>query len=247
MSLRRKHPRLAFTGPLRPCSTLRAIPVGEGSRKASARTPISRAFLDRPWWWIPRQTARRRDSIAACAKHYVGYGAAEGGRDYNTTWIPEILLRNVYLRPFHAVRDAGVATFMSGFNDLNGVPASGNVFTLRDVLRDEWKFDGMVVSDYNSITEMINHGYAADASDAAFEGARAGVDMEMVSTAYYDHLKSLVDARKVDIKLIDESVRNILRLKFRMGLFDDAPSLTGSSALSALDVARKVEAGVAFS
>ncbi len=184
-----------------------------------------------------------RDSIAACAKHFVGYGAAGGGRDYNTTWIPELLLRNVYLRPFEAVRDAGVATFMSGFNDLNGIPASGNVFTLRDVLRSEWKFDGMVVSDYNSITEMISHGYAADASEAAFEGVRAGVDMEMVSTAYYDHLKSLVDARKVDVKIIDESVRDILRLKFRMGLFDESPRLTGSPALSALDVARKLAAG----
>jgi len=183
-----------------------------------------------------------RDSIAACAKHYAGYGAAEGGRDYNTTWIPELLLRNVYLRPFEAVKDAGVATFMSGFNDLNGIPASGNVFTLREVLRHEWKFDGMVVSDYNSITEMISHGYAADAAEAAFEGVRAGVDMEMVSTAYYDHLKSLVEARKVDIKLIDESVRNILRLKFRLGLFDDGPRLAGAPALPALDVARKVAA-----
>ena len=100
-------------------------------------------------------------SIAACAKHYVGYGAAEGGRDYNSTWIPEILLRQVYLQPFHAAADAGVATIMTGFNALNGVPATGNQFIIRQVLRKEWKFDGFVVSDYTAIPEMIQHGYAA--------------------------------------------------------------------------------------
>ena len=106
------------------------------------------------------------DSIAACAKHYVGYGAAEGGRDYNTTWIPENLLRDVYLAPFQAAREAGLATYMSAFNNLNGVPASANAFTLRQVLRDEWKFDGFVVSDYTAVHELIAHGYAADAKDA---------------------------------------------------------------------------------
>src|SRR5579872_584898 len=159
-------------------------------------------------------------SLAACAKHYVGYGAVEAGREYNSTWIPEILLRQVYLPPFRAARDAGVATFMTGFNALNGIPASGNEFTVRHILRDEWKFDGMVVSDYQSISEMIQHGYAADASDAAKKGVRAGVDMEMVSTTYYDHLKALVQSGQVEMKSIDESVRNILRLKFRLGLFD---------------------------
>lgn len=180
-------------------------------------------------------------SIAACAKHYVGYGAAEGGRDYNTTWIPEVLLRNVYLRPFLAARDAGVATFMSGFNDLNGIPASGNAFTLREVLRKEWKFDGLVVSDYNSIIEMIPHGYAADQSDAALKGVRAGVDMEMVSTSYYDHLKPLIESGKVDIKLIDDAVRNILRVKFRMGLFDGGSKPVRAPA-NALEVAQTLAA-----
>lgn len=161
-----------------------------------------------------------QDSIAACAKHYVGYGAAEGGRDYDTTWIPEILLRNVYLPPFRAARDAGVATFMSAFNDLNGVPATGNVFTLRQVLRSEWKFDGFVVSDYNSVIEMIPHGYAADAKDAALKGVRAGVDMEMTSTSYHENLKGLVESGELDPKLVDESAGNILRIKFRRGLFD---------------------------
>lgn len=184
------------------------------------------------------------DSIAACAKHYVGYGAAEGGRDYNTTWIPEIQLREVFLRPFDAARQAGVATFMSAFNNLNGVPTSGNEFTLRQVLRKEWKFDGFVVSDWNSITEMIPHGYAAGEKDAAFKGVRAGVDMEMVSTSYHDNLKALVTAGKLDQKLIDDAVRNILRVKLRMGLFDKGvPGVTAAPASpdnDALAVAKKL-------
>ena len=113
-------------------------------------------------------------SMAACAKHFVGYGAAEAGRDYNSAWIPEILLREVYLPPFHAARDAGVATFMTAFNTLNGVPATGNRFLLRDILRTEWKYDGVVVSDYEAITEMIRHGYARDAREAARKAARRG-------------------------------------------------------------------------
>jgi len=160
-------------------------------------------------------------SVAACAKHYAGYGAAEGGRDYNSTWIPELLLRQVYLPPFHAAADAGVATFMTAFNALNGVPASGNSFLLREILRNEWKYSGMVVSDYNAVTEMIAHGYAADASDAARKAVNAGVEMEMVSTSFRDHLPALVKSGDVDRKTIDNAVRNILRLKFRLGLFDE--------------------------
>ncbi len=140
------------------------------------------------------------DSIAACAKHYVGYGAAEGGRDYNTTWIPEVQLRNVFLPSFRAAKEAGAATFMSAFNDLNGVPTSGNEFTLRKVLRDEWKFDGFVVSDWESIREMIPHGYAADGREAAFKGLRAGVDMEMVSALYHEHMPDLVKSGQVPEK-----------------------------------------------
>ena len=160
------------------------------------------------------------DSIAACAKHYVGYGAAEGGRDYNTTWIPEIQMREVFLKPFKAAREAGVATYMSAFNNINGVPASGNAFTLRHVLRQEWGFDGFVVSDWNSIIEMIDHGYAGDEREAAVKGLRGGVDMEMVSTSFFDHLKQAVDAGQIDMPLIDAAVKNILRVKFRLGLFD---------------------------
>jgi beta-glucosidase len=183
-------------------------------------------------------------AIAACAKHYVGYGAAEGGRDYNTTWIPEVDLRNVYLRTFQAARAAGVATFMSAFNDLNGVPASGNAFTLRQVLRKEWGFDGFVVSDWNSVVQLVDHGYASDAADAAVKALRAGVDMEMTSTTYYDHLKSYVNAHPEDLRLIDEAARNILRVKMRLGLFDKpVPSTVDETALvtaEARDIAKKL-------
>lgn len=183
-------------------------------------------------------------SMAACAKHYAGYGAVEAGRDYNSAWIPELLLREVYLRPFHAARDAGVATFMTSFNTLNGVPATGNRFLLRQVLRDEWKYDGMVVSDYQAVTEMIAHGYALDKRDAARKAVLAGVDMEMVSTSYFDYLKGLIQAGQVDEKLIDESVRNLLRLKFRLGLFEDrAPApVSVQPSPEAMDVAERLAA-----
>ncbi len=160
-------------------------------------------------------------SIAACAKHFVGYGMAEGGRDYNTTYIPENLLRNVHLKPFEAARDAGVFTFMSGFNDLNGVPTSGNEFTLKTILRDEWNYDGMVVSDWASIEEMIPHGFAADKKHAAELAVKAGVDMEMATTSYIENLKNLVEEGKLDEQLINERVANILRVKMQMGLFEE--------------------------
>ena len=164
-------------------------------------------------------------AIAACAKHYVGYGAAEAGREYNSVWIPEGELREVYLPPFQAASDAKVATLMPGFNALNGVPATGNPFTLQRILRGEWKFKGMVVSDYTAIPEMIQHGYAVNTADAARKALLAGVDMEMVSTTYFDHLKSLVEKGLVDRKAIDDAVRSILRLKFQLGLFEQTPSV----------------------
>jgi len=160
-------------------------------------------------------------SIAACAKHYVGYGAAEGGRDYNTTLIPERQLRDVYLPSFHAAVKTGVATLMSAFNDINGVPASGNEFTLRQVLRNEWKFDGFVVSDWTSMTEMIAHGYCKDEAEVALKSLKAGVDMEMVSQSYLNKLEELIKSGAVSEKLVDEAVKNILRIKFRAGLFDN--------------------------
>lgn len=160
-------------------------------------------------------------SVAACVKHFAGYGAAEAGRDYNSAWIPEGLLRDVYLPPFHAAIDAGAATIMTAFNTLNGVPATGDAFLFRRILRDEWKFNGMVVSDYEAVTNMIAHGFVGNPRDAARASLRAGVDMEMVSTTYFDHLKPLLDGHEIDMKMVDDSVRNILRLKFRLGLFDE--------------------------
>jgi beta-glucosidase len=160
-------------------------------------------------------------ALAACAKHFVGYGFVEGGRDYNTTYISEPVLRNVVLKPFKAAKDAGALTFMSAFNDLNGVPASGNEFTLRQILRKEWKYDGMVVSDWGSIEEMINHGYCANEKEAALKAITAGVDMEMSGKTYVKYIKTLMDEGKISQTMIDESVKNILRLKFKMGLFDN--------------------------
>jgi len=163
------------------------------------------------------------DALAACVKHYAGYGAAEAGRDYNSAWIPEVLLRDVYLPPFRAGLDAGAATLMTAFNTVNGVPATGNPFLLRQILRGEWKFPGLVVSDYEAISELIPHGFAATPRDAAREALKAGIDMEMVSTAYWDHLKTLVASGQIPESLIDQAVSNILRLKFQLGLFDVTP------------------------
>jgi beta-glucosidase len=162
----------------------------------------------------------RPDAIAACAKHFVGYGASEGGRDYGFVGIPETELRNVYMPPFKAAVDAGVATFMTAFSDVNGVPASGNRFLMRTVLRDEWKFPGLVVSDWESIVDMVVHGLAASEKDAAFEALSAGVDMEMASTTYRDHLAELLAEKRIDQDTLDTAVRNVLRVKFRLGLFE---------------------------
>ena len=160
------------------------------------------------------------DRIVACAKHWVAYGAAEAGRDYNTTDISETTLREVYFPPFKATIDAGVGTFMSAFNDLNGVPTSANPWTLTRVLRDEWKFDGIVVSDYESVKELMNHALAADEKDAAQAALNAGVDIEMVSRLYNQHGEQLLKERKLSLATIDEAVRRVLRIKFRLGLFE---------------------------
>ena len=162
------------------------------------------------------------DAIAACVKHFVGYGASEGGRDYNSTNIPPRLLRNVYLAPFQkAIQEAGVATVMTSFNDNDGVPASGDDYILKTILRDEWKFDGFIVSDWASVGEMIPHGFAKDAKEAALKGVKGGVEMEMESRTYLNTLKELVGEGKVSEKELDDAVRNILRIKFRLGLFEN--------------------------
>jgi beta-glucosidase len=160
------------------------------------------------------------DKILACAKHWVAYGNAEGGRDYNTTDLSENTLREIYFPPFKAAVDAGVGTLMSSFNAINGVPASANAFTLTKVLRQEWKFDGFVVSDYTSVKELINHGIAANEAEAATAALNAGVDMEMVSRSYNQFGPELLKQNKLTQATIDEAVRRILRIKFRLGLFD---------------------------
>jgi beta-glucosidase len=159
-------------------------------------------------------------SIAACAKHFVGYGATEGGRDYNSTFLSERTLRNTYLPPFQAAVEAGVATFMTSFNDNDGVPSTGNRFILKDVLRDEWHFKGFVVTDWESASEMIKHGYVADRREAALSSMNAGVDMEMVSATFLEHGEQLVKDGLVKESDIDEAVRRILRVKFQLGLFE---------------------------
>lgn len=160
-------------------------------------------------------------AMAACVKHFAGYGAAEGGRDYNSTFIPERVLRNVYLPPFIAAIQEGALTVMTSFNDNDGIPSTGNRFLLRDILRDEWDFTGFVVSDWTSIYEMIPHGFASDASHASQLALEAGVDMDMMSFTYVSHLGKLAAEGKISEKWIDQAVRNILRVKFKLGLFDN--------------------------
>src|SRR2546425_6255767 len=160
------------------------------------------------------------DKVLACAKHWFAYGAAEAGRDYNTTDMSERTLREIYFPPFKAAVDSGVGTLMSAFNDLNGVPASANPFTLTQVLRGEWKFDGFVVSDYTAVQELINHGLAANEKEAARLALNAGVDMEMVSRDFNQHGPDLLRSGQLSQATIDEAVRRILRIKFRLGLFE---------------------------
>jgi len=159
-------------------------------------------------------------SMAACIKHFVGYGAAEGGRDYNSTFLTERQLRNVYLPPFQAAVEAGAMTLMTSFNDNDGVPSTGNTFVVKDILRGEWGFDGLVVTDWNSMGEMIAHGFGTDRKDVARKALDAGVDMDMMTYGFLSHLEELVRTGAVKESAIDAAVRNILRVKFQLGLFE---------------------------
>jgi len=161
------------------------------------------------------------NTIAACAKHFAAYGFAEAGRDYNVADISESTLQNVVLPPFKACVDAGVATFMNSFNEVGGTPATSNAHLLRDILKGEWDFDGFVVSDWGSISELQNHGVAANKKDATRLAIKAGSDMDMEGNCYINHLKELIDEGRVDVALIDDAVRRILKIKFELGLFDD--------------------------
>ncbi|HXB35244.1 MAG TPA: glycoside hydrolase family 3 N-terminal domain-containing protein [Puia sp.] len=183
--------------------------------------------------WLGSRIARARvlgfqgkrlgdtDAIMACAKHFAAYGAAIGGRDYNSVDMSLRTLWEVYLPPFKAALDAGAATFMNSFNDLNGIPATGNVYLQREILKGKWKFKGITVSDWGSVGEMIPHGYAANNYEAALEAVTAGCDMDMESRSYIGNLVKLVRDGKVSIALIDDAVRRILTKKFELGLFDD--------------------------
>lgn len=161
------------------------------------------------------------DAVMACAKHFAAYGAAVGGRDYNSVDMSLVQLHEIYLKPFKAAVDAGVATFMNSFNDLNGIPATGNSYLQRDILKRQWNFKGFVVSDWGSVGEMINHGYAKDNYEAALKAVIAGSDMDMESRSYIQNITKLVKDGKVKLSLIDDAVRRILQKKFELGLFDD--------------------------
>jgi len=183
-------------------------------------------------------------TIAACAKHFAGYGAAESGRDYATTNISENELRNVYLRPFKAAVDAGVTTLMTSFSDIDGVPATANEFLLRQILRDEWGFDGFVISDWDSVRQLQIHGLTANDRESAYAAATAGVDMEMHGDAYISHLESLIEDGRISVGMIDAMVANILRAKFRLGLFenpytnpDEFPAIANENALQTAKIA----------
>lgn len=161
------------------------------------------------------------NSIMATAKHFAGYAFSESGRDYNTVDVGKNTLLNIILPPFEALAKAGVGTFMNSFNDLNGIPANGDYYLQRTILKEDWGFEGFIISDWGSIRQMINHGYSKDLKQSAYHSITSGNDMDMESEAYQTHLKELVESGEVDIKIVDEAVRRVLRMKFLLGLFDD--------------------------
>jgi beta-glucosidase len=179
------------------------------------------------------------ENVAACVKHFAAYGAAEAGREYNTTDMSEIRLRQVYLPPYKAAVEAGAATIMSSFNALNGVPATANRFLMQTVLRDEWGFDGFVVSDYTAVMELVNHGIALDAAVATRKAFLAGVDVDMMSHFYDTQLPELVKTGQVPMNVVDEAVRRVLRVKFALGLFEH-PYARGTEVTAAVPEHRPV-------
>jgi beta-glucosidase len=182
-------------------------------------------------------------NIAACAKHFAGYGASESGRDYSATNIPENELRNVFLPPFKAAIDAGVLTLMPSFSDVDGVPATANAFLLREILRSEWDFDGLVVSDWGSVPQLVDHGLTADEKDAVLAAVEAGIDLEMASGTFLDHVEDLVKTGLIEEASIDAAVANVLRVKIRLGLFEnpytDSAGLPPVASNTAMETARQ--------
>ena len=202
---------------------------------AMARAQV-RGFQGSKWY---------RESVLACAKHFAGYGAAEGGRDYDSSYIPETLLRNVYLIPFHAAEEAGVGSFMSAYMDLNDVPGAGNRWLLRDVLRGEWNFKGFVVSDAEAVRGLVTHGYARDPKDAAYKALTAGLNMDMDSRTFVTQLPALVAEGKVTRSQLDEAVLPLIEAKIRLRLFeqpyvDETKSSTMLERTSTRELARKL-------
>lgn len=165
--------------------------------------------------------SKDRSTVMACVKHYAAYGASMAGRDYNTADISDNELWNTYLPPFKAALDAGSATLMTAFNDLNGIPATGNKYLLKDILRDKWKYDGFVVTDYSSINEMIPHGYARDEKHSAEIAFNAGVDMDMQGGVFMKYMKDLIMEGKIKEEEVTEAARKILIKKYELGLFED--------------------------
>ena len=187
-----------------------------------------------------RSAGLMRPAVAACVKHFAGYSASEGGRDYNTTWIPETQLRDIYLPPFKAAVDAGVMSLMCSFNDLNGLPSSANKHLNIDILRDEWHSDALLVSDWGSGSDLVPHGLCADKREAALRCINARMEMDMQGNIYTDYLAQLVAEGKVKESQIDECVRSILRLKYRLGLFDNPYVPEDEPVLSETETAIRV-------
>lgn len=213
--------------------------VAEGYGEDTYLTSVMGAACVRGYQYESDSASGQPIRLAACVKHFAGYSASEGGRDYNTTWIPEVQLRETYLPPFKAALDAGSATIMCSFNDINGVPASANRHLNVDILRNEWHYDGMLVSDWASSANMIAHGNAADLKEATLLSINAQMEMDMEGHGYPWHLKELVESGQVSEEQINACVRDILRLKFRLGLFDnpycavDTPAYFTPTALTA--------------
>ncbi|MFY0599845.1 MAG: beta-glucosidase BglX [Cyclobacteriaceae bacterium] len=190
--------------------------------ESAGEDPYLTAIMSRAWVeGFQGDDLASTSTIAACAKHFAAYGFAEAGREYNTVDISGNVLHNVVLPPFKAAADAKVATVMNAFNELNGIPATGSSYLQRDLLKEQWDWDGMIVSDWGSIYELIPHGFARDSSDAALKALFAGCDMDMASFVYENELEKLVTENKLDVALLDDAVRRVLRLKFRLGLFED--------------------------
>lgn len=192
-----------------------------------------------------RGLEQQKPGLASCAKHYVGYGLVSGGREYDSVSVGENTLRNLHLRPFRAAIKAGCSSIMAAFIDVDGIPMHAHRRLLREVLKDEWGFEGVVVSDWRGVGELVEHGVAADLRDAAAQAIRAGVDIDMVSGAYATHLAELVESGVVPVALLDDAVRRILRMKLRRGLFEQpytTPSTNAAPSLSSRKVAREAAA-----